>query len=86
MGREEVGRRPTTRWGPKAPDPFSWLIATRHGTTWAVTVTIPMCYGMRGGELNRWGPETYSWLAVFFLAFGKRKIARRCKRRGRTRQ
>ena len=27
-----VGRRPTTRWGPKAPDPFSWHIPhqTRH--------------------------------------------------------
>ena len=24
-GKEEVGLRPTTRWGPKAPDPFSWV-------------------------------------------------------------
>ena len=31
-GKEEVGLRPTTRWGRKAPDPMSWHIAhqTRH--------------------------------------------------------
>ena len=31
-GKEEVGLRPTTRWGRKAPDPISWHIAhqTRH--------------------------------------------------------
>ena len=31
-GKEEVGLRPTTRWGRKAPDPMSGFIAcsTRH--------------------------------------------------------
>ena len=26
-----VGLRPTTRWGRKAPDPFSWYIARQTG-------------------------------------------------------
>ena len=30
-GKEEVGRRPTTRWGPKAPDPMSWHITHQTG-------------------------------------------------------
>ena len=37
-GKEEVGLRPTTRWGRKAPDPFSGGSPhTRHDGTWVVT-------------------------------------------------